>query len=95
MRQIAQYTEGSCGSAAHPPGCQTADKDYSLSTSNPGQDAKVDLACLHPGGMTQYAEPGVSRFLHDSSPEPAIGYGGTKGIFAYYLAVLHFGTLME
>jgi hypothetical protein len=52
----------------------------------------VELTCLLPGGMTQDAEPGVSRFLHAGSPEPVIGYGGTKGILAYYPAVLHFGT---
>jgi hypothetical protein len=52
----------------------------------------VEFTCLHPGGMTQDAEPGVSRFLHASSPEPVIGYGGTKGVLAYYRAVLHFGT---
>jgi hypothetical protein len=61
----------------------------------PGNEAKVDPASLHPGGMTQDAEPGIARFLPASSPEPVIGYGGRKGIFAYYQAVLHFGTLAE
>jgi hypothetical protein len=95
MRQTAHYIEGICNSAAPPQGWLTADKYHSLPVSNPCPDAKADLASLYTGGMTQYADPGVARYLHDSSPEPAIGYGGTKGIFAYYLAVLHFGTLIE
>nr|WP_319376497.1 hypothetical protein [uncultured Methanoregula sp.] len=41
--------------------------------------------------MTQDAEPEIFRFLHAKSPEPVIGYGGVKGIFAYYKAVHDFG----
>ncbi|MFA4877832.1 MAG: hypothetical protein WC586_10485 [Methanoregula sp.] len=96
MRQIAQDTKRCCGIAALPaPEGQTADRLCRLSANYPRTDTKVDLASLHPGGMTQYAETGVSLFLHDSSPEPVIGYGGAKGIFAYYQAVLHYGSLTE
>jgi hypothetical protein len=58
-----------------------------------GKDAKVDPANLLPGGMTQDAQAGIAPFLHAGSPEPVIGYGGMKGISAYYQAVLHFGIL--
>jgi hypothetical protein len=93
MRRHARYTGGGCGTAAFPaPGGYTADEPYGSSAEHPGPDAKVDLAGLIPGGMTQGPEPGVARFLHTSSPEPVIGYGGTKGILAYYQAVLYFGN---
>ena len=96
MRHNARYTVGGCGSAA-----PTAPELYSADglgyppAEYPGPEVKVDLASLHPGGMTQDAEPGISRFLPASSPEPAIGYGGAKGILSYYHAVLHFGTLPD
>jgi hypothetical protein len=93
MRHIARYTEGGCSTAAPPaPERYLADGLEYPPAAYPGPEAKVDLASLHPGGMTQDAEPEIARFLHASGPEPAIGYGGTKGIFAYYQAVLHFGT---
>jgi hypothetical protein len=96
MRQIARYSEEGCSIAAPlAPEQYAADGIACPSVAYPGPEAKVDLASLHPGGMTQDAEPGISRFLHAGSPEPVIGYGGTKGIVAYYQAVLHFGTMME
>jgi hypothetical protein len=96
MRHIGWYTEGRCGGAAFPaPERYAAGELRGSSADYPGADAKLDLASLLPGGMTQDAEPGISRFLHASSPEPVIGYGGTRGIFAYYQAVLHFGALAE
>jgi hypothetical protein len=96
MRRNARYTEGGCGSAALPaPGWNPANESHDLFTGFAGKDAKVDLTSLHPGGMTQEAQPGIAPFLHAGSPEPVIGYGGMKGISAYYQAVLHFGTLME
>jgi hypothetical protein len=96
MRHSARHTEGGCGSAAPPaPDLNIADGAEYPPAECPGKDAKVDLASLHPGGMTQDAEPAIARFLHASGPEPAIGYGGAKGILAYYQAVLHFGTLSE
>lgn len=96
MRQIARYTQGDCGSAAlTPPGWSPADEFSDSSAGFAGKDAKVDPASLHPGGMTQDAEWGVDPFLHAGSPEPVIGYGGMKGISAYYQSVLHFGTWME
>jgi hypothetical protein len=94
MRHNARYTEGSYGSAAF-----LARDPYSADgfeyphAEYPGPEANVDLANLHPGGMTHEIEPGIARFLQTSSPEPVIGYCGMKGIFMYYLAVLHFGTL--
>jgi len=92
MRQDARYTRGSCGSAALPAsGWHTADNPQGTSAGYPGPDAKIELAGLHPGGMTQEAEPEIFRFLHAKSPEPVIGYGGVKGIFAYYKAVHDFG----
>jgi hypothetical protein len=93
MRHSARYTGGGCGSAALP-----VPDQYIAGGANyppavyPGKDAKVDLASLHPGGMTQGPEPGIARFLHASGPEPAIGYGGSRGILAYYQAVLYFET---
>jgi hypothetical protein len=96
MRHIAPYTEGGCGFAALPePERYAAGGQRGPSADYPGQHAKLDLASLLPGGMTQDAEPGISRFLHASSPEPVIGYGGTRGIFAYYQADLHFGIFGE
>jgi hypothetical protein len=96
MRHSARYTEGGCGSAAPPePDLYIARGSEYPPAAYPGFDVKVDLASLLPGGMTQDAEPGISRFLHAGSPEPVIGYGGTKGMFAYYQAVLHFGTPEE
>jgi hypothetical protein len=96
MRQIARYTQGGCGCAA-PPGPERypASELQGSPAGYPGQDAKVDLASLLPGGMTKGSEPGISRFLHAGSPEPVIGYGGAKGISAYYRAVLYFGTVTE
>ena len=76
-------------------GRYTADELRGSPAGYPGQDAKVDPASLLPGGVTQDAEPGISRFLHASSPEPVFGYGGMKGISAYYRAVLFFGNPME
>jgi hypothetical protein len=94
MRHNARYMEGGCSSAAPPaPDLFIADGANDPPAVYPGRDVKVDLASLHPGGMTQDAEPGIARFLHASGPEPAIGYGGSKGIFAYYQEVLFFMTL--
>jgi hypothetical protein len=96
MRQIARYSKGGCGSAALPaPEQSPADGIACPPAESPGLETKVDLASLHPGGMTQDAEPGIARFLHAGSPELVIGYGGMKGILAYYRAVLHYGTLVE
>jgi hypothetical protein len=96
MRQIARYTDGGYGCAAPPgPGGYPADELRGSPAGDPGQDAKVDPVSLPPGGVTQDAGPGNSRFLHASSPEPVFGYGGMKGISAYYQAVLYFGTPME
>jgi len=95
MRHIARYSVGGCSMAELPaPEISTNGGLYYPPVEYAGPEAKVDLAILLPGGMTQDAEPGISR-LHASSPEPVIGYGGTKGIFAYYRAVLHFGALAE
>lgn len=83
MRYNARYKTGWCGSAASPgPECS-------------GKDWKVDLISLLPGGETLDAEPVSDRFLHDGSPEPVNGFGGTKGIFAYYAAVRYYETLAE
>ncbi|MFA5294973.1 MAG: hypothetical protein WC382_05615 [Methanoregulaceae archaeon] len=93
MRQIARYTGRDCGSAAlSAPGVPTAGELDGSPARYPCKDAKDDCASLLPGGMTPDAEPGVSWFLHASSPEPVIGYGGVKGIFAYYQSVLYFGA---
>ena len=92
MRHSARYTKGGCSIAAPPaPDLHIADGYGYPPAAYPGSERKVDLASLHPGGMTKGPEPGA-RFLHASSPEPVIGYCGMKGIFAYYKAVLHFGT---
>jgi hypothetical protein len=96
MRRNARYTGGDCGSSALPaPGWNPVNESQGLFAGYPGPDAKVDLASLHPGGMTKGPETGLSRFLHAGSPEPVIGYGGTKGMIAYYHEVLHFGAWTE
>jgi hypothetical protein len=96
MRHIARYTERSCSNAALPaPEMYLADGLEYPPAEYPGTEAKVDLASLHPGGMTKGPEPGIARFLPASSPEPVIGNGGRKGLFAYYQAVLYFGTRPE
>ena len=77
MRQIVRYTQGGYGHAAPPlPERYPADELHGLPAGYCGKDAKVDLAILLPGGMTQDAEPGVIRFLHAGCPEPVIGLGG-------------------
>jgi hypothetical protein len=96
MRRNARYTGGGCGSTALPaPAWNPANESHGLFAGYSGPDAKVDLASLLPGGMTQGPEPGLSRFLHPGGPEPVIEYGRMKGMVAYYQAVLHFGTLTE
>jgi len=53
---------------------------------------RVELASLIPGGQTHGAGSGRNGSRDTSSPEPVIGYGATKGINAYYRAILQFGT---
>jgi hypothetical protein len=94
MRHIARYRERSCSNAAlPPPEMYPADGLEYPPARYPGIEAKVDLASLHPGGMTNGPRPGIARSLPACSPEPVIGNGGSKGIVAYYQAVLYFGTL--
>jgi hypothetical protein len=96
MRHSARYkTWGRSSTAAPPPDLYIADRTDYLPAAYSGQDTKVDLASLFPGGMTQDAEPGVFRLLHASSPEPVIGHGGTKAMIAEGRRVLYIGTQAE
>jgi hypothetical protein len=91
MRYNARHERG-CSIAI--PGGESAGfgRPDASSSGYPGHDPKVELTSLLPGGVTQDAESGSTRFRYTSSPEPVIGYGGMKGILAYYQAVLYFGT---
>ena len=86
MRYIARYERRRCSTAALPGQDPAGD---------PGHVTNVELTSLLPGGVTQDVGPEISRPQFASCPEPVIGYGGTKGILAYYQAVLLFGTLPE
>lgn len=83
MRYNARYETGWCNCAASPR------PDHS------GKYGKGDFNSLLPGGETLDAEPVSDRFLHDGSPEPVIGFSGTKGIFANYAMVRYNETLAE
>jgi hypothetical protein len=96
MRQIAMSDERRSGVAAapvaEPPGgcgqyCP-ADVGYDSTEKN-------ELASLLPGGQTHGAGSEWEGSGDTSSPEPVIGYGATKGIEAYYLAVLRFGSPID
>jgi hypothetical protein len=89
MRYNARHERWRCSAAALPARESAGFDGPDASSSDTGQDAKVDLTSLHPGGVTQDVEPGITRFQFARSPEPVIGYGGMKGILAYYQAVLH------
>ena len=96
MRQIAMSDERRGGVAAAPvtelPGNHglycPADRGYDSTEKN-------ELASLLPGGQTHGAGSEWDGSGDTSSPEPVIGYGATKGIDAYYLAVLQFGSPID
>lgn len=65
---------------------------YCPAARDSGPNVKVELASLFPGGQTHGAGSVRNGSGDTSSPEPVIGYGATKGIDAYYRAILQFGS---
>jgi len=96
MQQIGMSDERRGGMAAapvtEPPGSRgrycPADMGYDSNEKN-------ELASLLPGGQTHGAGSKWDGSGDTSSPEPVIGYGATKGMDAYYLAVLRFGSPID
>ena len=93
MRQITMSDERRSGMAA-----STAPEParihglYCPAARDSGPNENVELASLLPGGQTHGAGSGRNGSGDTSSPEPAIGYGATKGMNAYYRAVLRFAS---
>jgi len=93
MRLIAMSDERRSGVAAapvaEPPGNPGR---YRPAARDSGQNGKIELTGLLPGGQTHGTGSEWDGSGDTSSPEPVIGYGATKGIDAYYRAVLRFGS---
>jgi hypothetical protein len=93
MRHIALSDERRSGMAA-----STAPEPARIhglccpDTRDSGPNENVEFASLLPGGQTQGAGSGWNGSGDTSSPEPVIGYGATKGMNAYYGAILQFGS---
>lgn len=94
MRYIARYNKGDVSNAASPMPVYSRTTEFMYTAAGTaGSEMKVGFTSLLPGGMTLDAGTALIRFLHDSSPEPAIGFGAAKGLDAYYRAVRVFGSM--
>lgn len=94
MRYHARYESGWAGIAPSPvPECSRTTGFLVPGAGTAGSETKVGSTSLLPGGMTLDAGTGLFRFLHDSSPEPVIGFGAAKGLETYYRAVREFGSM--
>ena len=93
MRQITMSEERRSGIAATPATGPYSDRElYCPAAMDSDSNEKVELASLIPGGQTHGAGSERIGSGDTSSPEPVIGYGATKGIDAYYRAVLRFAS---
>jgi hypothetical protein len=93
MRQITMSDERRSGVAATPAtGTYSNRRLYCPTSMDSNANEKGELASLIPGGQTHGAGSNRNGPGNTSSPEPAIGYGATKGINAYYRAVLRFAS---
>jgi hypothetical protein len=96
MRLIAMSDERRGGMAAAPvTEPRGSSGQYCLADRGYDPIEKNELASLLPGGQTHGAGSERDGSGDTSSPEPVIGYGATKGIDAYYLAVLRFGSPID
>ena len=96
MRTIARSEQGTGNAAGLPaPGPSGQPGWDTPSAEGTGFVKKHENTSLSLGGMTLDAEPGAAWLLHAGSPEPAVGFGAAKGLYAYYAAVRYFGTLPE
>jgi hypothetical protein len=95
MEHMAVLHERGSGTATPPEEPPGVFGCYCPDAAGSGSNGKIDLASLLPGGQTHSAGSEMFGSGYTSSPEPVIGYGATKGIDAYYLAVLRFGSPID
>jgi hypothetical protein len=93
MRHLTMHDKRRSGVAATPATGPYSDRElYCPAAMDSNSNERVELASLIPGGQTHGAGSGRNGSGDTSSPEPAIGYGATKGMNAYYRAVLRFAS---
>jgi hypothetical protein len=92
MRPIVRHGERGSGTGVAPRAEPAGSNGRNCPAAGDSPNEKIELASLLPGGQTHSAGSEIDRSGFTSSPEPVIGYGATKGIDAYYLEVIRFGT---